>query len=137
MAEEMEGFLCVCGNHDIQYHDKVPDYRILEIGAHRIYLCHGHKDFLSYYHYKPMVMHAKAHGCDTVFFGHVHTYDDEVIDGVRLLNPGSIRHNRDGSRASYMLVEISEEEITVTKKEYVKVSQPGFLEKLIRKLLGG
>jgi putative phosphoesterase len=136
-VEEMDGFLCVCGNHDLQYHGKVPDYRILEIGAHRIYLCHGHKDFLSYYHYKPMVMHAKAHGCDTVFFGHVHTYDDEVIDGVRLLNPGSIRHNRDGSRASYMLVEISEEEITVTKKEYVKVSQPGFLEKLIRKLLGG
>ena len=139
MAEEMEGFLCVCGNHDIQYHDKVPDYRILEIGAHRIYLCHGHKDFLSYYHYKPMVMHAKAHGCDTVFFGHVHTYHDTELDGVRLLNPGSIFHNRDGSSPTYMLVTINEEGLHVQGVTYQTESAKhpqGWLMRLLNRLSG-
>ncbi|HCK87986.1 MAG TPA: YfcE family phosphodiesterase [Erysipelotrichaceae bacterium] len=135
--EQMNGFICVKGNNDFLYYNAVPDHQILHVRGHTIYVCHGHMDFLSYFHYEPMVQRAKAYGADIIFFGHVHTYDDEVIDGVRLLNPGSIRHNRDGSRASYMLVEISEEEITVTKKEYVKVFQPGFLEKLIQKLLGG
>ena len=131
--EDMEGYVCVCGNNDFFYRGQVPDNLVLQIAGHTVYVCHGHMDFLSYFHYEPMIQRAKAKGADTIFFGHVHTYLDTVQDGVRLLNPGSIRHNRDGGMPTYMLVEISQEEIRVTRKEYGTASQKpsGWLGKLI------
>lgn len=132
--DELEGFLCVRGNNDFALGNNAPDQRILEAGGHRIYICHGHMDFLSYFHYEPMARRAKAQGCDTVFFGHVHTYDDLTVDGVRLLNPGSLRHNRDGSPPSYMLVHISDSGIEAVRMDYIarkKQSRETWLDRLI------
>ncbi len=132
--DELEGFLCVRGNNDFVLGNNAPDQQILEAGGHRIYICHGHMDFLSYFHYEPMVQRARAKGCDTVFFGHVHTYDDLVVDGVRLLNPGSLRHNRDGTPPSYMLVHISEDGITAQRMEYAAAKRQNgntWLDRLI------
>lgn len=137
--EAMEGFICICGNHDLRYHEQVPEYRIFEFCGHRIYACHGHKDFLSYFHYEPMVMHAKKHGCDTVFFGHVHTYHDTILDGVRLLNPGSIWHNRDGSSPTYMLITVTEKGLIVQGVVYrteAAKHQDGWLMRLLNWLSG-
>lgn len=134
--EAMEGYICVCGNNDFFYRGQVPDNLTLHICGHTVYVCHGHMDFLSYFHYGPMIQRAKAKGADIIFFGHVHTYLDTVEDGVRLLNPGSILHNRDASRPTYMLVEISEDEVRAVRKEYIpsgsgESKKSGFLEKLI------
>lgn len=139
--EEMEkmGYLCVLGNHDSQYQGQVPEYLVLEFCGHRIYVCHGHMDFFFYYHYGPMVMHAKSHNCDTVFFGHVHTYHDTMLDGVRLLNPGSIFHNRDGSSPTYMLIEINEESINVQGVVYQSEAsrhKEGWLMRLLNRISG-
>lgn len=137
MEEEyMDGYICVRGNNDYLYTRKTPDSLTLHIQGHIIYVCHGHMDFLSYFHYEPMINRAKAEGADIIFFGHVHTYLDTVQDGVRLLNPGSIRHNRDASPPSYMLVEISRENVTVTKKELIRTRKPGLIDKLIEFLTG-
>ena len=135
--DELEGFICVRGNNDFLVSDKVPDHTVLEAGGHRIYICHGHMDFISYFHYDPMIRHARELGCDTVFFGHVHTYYDETVDGVRLLNPGSIRHNRDGSTPSFMLVHIDDEGIHATRMAYAAEENTGeetWLEKLLNML---
>ena len=86
---------------------------------------------LPYFHYEPMINRARAEGADIIFFGHVHTYLDTVQDGMRLLNPGSIRHNRDATPPSYMLVEISRENVAVTKKEYIRPHKHGIVEKII------
>ena len=55
---DMEGFLFVRGNHDFYLGNNVPDWRIIEVLGHRIYLCHGHLDILIYYHYDLMAKHA-------------------------------------------------------------------------------
>ena len=131
---ELEGFICVRGNNDFPLGNDAPDQTVLEAGGHRIYICHGHMDFLSYFHYEPLARRAQARGCDTVFFGHVHKYDDETVEGVRLLNPGSLRHNRDGSAPSYMLVHINEDGILAQRMEYVpagKTGEDSWLDKLI------
>ena len=138
-TDEMEGFLCVRGNHDLLYDDSIPDYRVLEFNGQRIYVCHGHKDFFSYYHYKPMVAHAKAHNCSTVFFGHVHTYHDTILDGVRLLNPGSVFHNRDGTSPTYMLIRVTEKGLIVQGVTYQTESAKhpeGWLMRLLNRLSG-
>ena len=116
--EEMSGYICVCGNNDFGYGNNVPDHIVLKAGNHRIYVCHGHLDFRSYYRYGPMAKRAKENGCDIVFFGHVHQPYDQTVDGVRLLNPGSIRGNRDMSPPSYMLVTVDGDEVDVQLMTY-------------------
>ena len=134
-AGEMDGFICVEGNNDFGYHGEIPLNQVLAVGKHRIYICHGHMDFLSYFHYEPMVKRAVNMGCDIVFFGHVHTYYDEVLDGVRLLNPGSIRHNRDGSPPSYMLVHIRDDDIDVMHMTYGShEKKEGWFARFLKKL---
>ena len=133
-AEQMGGYICVKGNNDYLYYSQIPDTMTLHIKGHTVYVCHGHLEPISFYGFKPMVRNAKDIGADTVFFGHVHTVHDTTEDGIRLLNPGSIRQNRDGSPPSYMLVHISEDRIDAEVKEYVrkKTKTDSFLEKLIR-----
>ncbi len=136
--KDMEGWICVCGNNDFQYGSAVPDQQILEAAGHRIYICHGHMDFISYFHYRPMAARAAAKNCDLVFFGHVHTVHDETVDEIRILNPGSLLHNRDGSAPTYMLVHLSENNINVQVMQYhsdtPSLKEDGWLMKLIRAL---
>ena len=47
--------------------------------------------------------------CDTVFFGHTHVATDTIVDGVRLINPGSLYYSRDGRPISYCIITIDEE----------------------------
>ena len=47
--------------------------------------------------------------CDIVFYGHTHVAKDETLDGIRLVNPGSLRYSRDGRSPSYAIVTIEED----------------------------
>jgi predicted phosphodiesterase len=42
-----------------------------------------------------------------VIFGHSHQTEDTTIDGIRILNPGSISYPRDTNK-SYMEISINE-----------------------------
>ena len=97
----------VRGNND--YYD-VPEYKILAVGGHRIFLTHGTR--LVYFgDYHLLAHRARQHECDIALFGHTHIYCDEVVDGIRCLNPGSIWHNRDGSESSFMILELEGYEV--------------------------
>lgn len=105
----LEGYAAVMGNND--YYGEYPMNLVLEIGSHRIYVCHGHRDMM-FGHFEMLANKAKDKGCDIVCFGHTHIPFDKVVDGVHLLNPGSIWHNRDGSEPSYMVVHIHGEKVS-------------------------
>lgn len=107
-------FVFVHGNND--YCSTAPFDRILTIGNHRIFITHGHH-YLYWNDKSSLVRKAKAEGCDICCFGHTHCYFDEEIDGVRMLNPGSLRCNRDGKNPSYMLIELDGEKIRTQRKE--------------------
>jgi putative phosphoesterase len=104
----LEGFAAVAGNND--YYGSYPGHLVLHIGEHRFLLTHGHRDF----HWGRMDMlaeAARAHNCDVVCFGHTHVPYDDTVKGIRLLNPGSLSHNRDGSDPSYMILTLHGSEI--------------------------
>ena len=113
LPEQMEGFTAVAGNMDFWDY---PDEIVLEIEGHRILVMHGHRLFPSY---RPdhdlMAAAAKKEGCDTVFYGHTHLYYDGTVNGVRMLNPGSIYRNRDESPRCFMEVEITKDAITAKR----------------------
>lgn len=108
----LEGFACVRGNND--YDLEMPDHLILKIGEHRILLTHGHHDLL-WRGLDQLASRAKRNGCDIVCYGHTHAYSDRTVNGIRLLNPGSMRYNRDGSNPCYMLVKLEGSRIAVTR----------------------
>ncbi|MFV0254886.1 MAG: metallophosphoesterase [Erysipelotrichaceae bacterium] len=108
--EHLYNFISVSGNND--YYSNYPEERVFTIGNFKILLTHGHRYF---YHSieKQLVTKAKTLGCDIVCFGHTHKIVNVTIDGVRLLNPGSLNYNRDGNPLSYMLIHLSEVDIDV------------------------
>lgn len=112
---EAYGFTGVQGNND--YYDAFPMHRILNIGNHRIYMCHGHRDMF-FNNYEMLADKAKANDCDIALCGHSHIYHHEVVNGVTCLNPGSIWRNRDLSEPSYMTVILSDDDIRVTRHEF-------------------
>lgn len=87
---------------------KGPEEIIEEIAGRRFLICHGHrygvKESLNNLFYRGKEVQA-----DIVIFGHSHVPVYEVIDGLVLLNPGSIAFPRGGSRRSYALLKLNEE----------------------------
>ena len=111
--QELEGWICVAGNND--FDPNLPLEQIIEAGDHRILLVHG--DRLIYRGgYTALAAAGAEHGCDIVCFGHTHRYADKTVQGIRLLNPGSLRYNRDGSETGYMEVWIKGDEIRAVRK---------------------
>ena len=102
--EELEPFVSVKGNNDWQY--EFPKHKILEIGKHRIFMLHGE----NYAWARNLLTEkAKQEDCDTVFFGHVHLFCDELENGIRMISPGSSFYNRDMSNPSYARVYIEDD----------------------------
>ena len=65
-----------------------------------------------------LVQKAKEHGCNLVLFGHTHVFDFEVVEGITLVNPGSLHHNRDGSNPCYALITVDQGKISVQRIDY-------------------
>lgn len=102
----------VKGNND--YFSNAPYERVLHFGGIKIYMCHSHKLY-GYPARKALVRKAKEYGCALALYGHTHMYDDSEVDGVKVLNPGSCWHNRDGREPSYAIVDIEDGEIKIQR----------------------
>ncbi|MEG0823881.1 MAG: metallophosphoesterase family protein [Erysipelotrichaceae bacterium] len=102
----------VRGNND---YANYPNSECLEICGYRILVIHSHQ-FYGYLPIGRIAAYAKENGYDVVFYGHTHVSNDETIEGIRLINPGSLWRSRDGKAPSYALVEIETNNIKVEFK---------------------
>lgn len=112
--DDIKPFISVMGN--IDFNTELPQYRILEVGGHRFMLTHGHKqsgglEILSKY--------GKDNDCDVVLYGHTHRPNDCVIDGIRLINPGSCFNNRNGLGPTYCILKIDDDGII--NADYIEI----------------
>lgn len=108
--------VAVVGNNDhymaqLEYAEE----KILEIYGKRIFMAHGHKHCVKQ-GFNVLNAVAKSNKCDIALFGHTHTAFYEKINGIHMLNPGSIgcpsvRGN------TYALINITEDNITFEIKE--------------------
>lgn len=109
---KLKGFIAVKGNNDFY-----PGYqraRIIEVNEHRILIIHG--DGLFYGQNRDgLVATAKDNDCDIVLFGHSHVFEHQIIDGITLINPGSLNYNRDFSNPCYAIVDIEIDSVNVTR----------------------
>lgn len=91
------------GNCD--FFSLLPDEGTLEVEQLKIMYCHGHK-----YGVKKdldiVARVAKERGCDVVLYGHTHSALITEIDGVTLINPGTLRYPAgEGGSYCYLVVE--------------------------------
>ena len=94
-------YLCG-GNCDFFSH--YPDEGVIQIESVKILYCHGHK-----YRVKSTLLElahtAKERDCDIALYGHTHQALVSEIDGVTLINPGSLsRPVGEGGSYGYLVV---------------------------------
>lgn len=97
----------VRGNNDFDFN--MNEFHILRIEGVRMYILHSHR--LSYRNREQqLVQLAKANDCQMVIYGHTHVPMAEKVDGVLLVNPGSMTYPRDGNSPCYARMVIKDPE---------------------------
>lgn len=111
--EHAQELTAVTGNMDRGL--DLPETATVELGSVEFVLTHGHGDITNHEDLAALVY---EHSEDAVgVSGHTHQVFDEVIDGVRLLNPGSATGAGPASTASMMVAAVKDVELDVTLHE--------------------
>lgn len=101
--DEYPMYHTVMGNND--YFCDYPEKLILPAEGHQILVMHGNQ-FPYMRRVQKMAEFAKQLGCDIFCYGHTHVAALEEIDGVMMINPGSVWRARDGRGPSYAVIMI-------------------------------
>lgn len=105
--KQLSGWASVAGNND--YYAELPETRIVTVKGLKILVTHSH--LVSYFHRTDrLVQMAKENECQIVCFGHTHIFTHEMVDGIRLVNPGSLRYNRDGTPPCYAIIHVDDQD---------------------------
>ena len=96
------------GNCD--FFSPLPEDGVLEIEYLKIYYCHGHK-FGVKSELSKLAEAAKAKGADIVLYGHTHKALISEVDGVTMINPGTLRYSI-GKGGSYCYLVIHKDKAT-------------------------
>lgn len=93
----------VSGNND--FFSDLPREDVIDIEGNRVLVTHGHYYGVSM-EFDQLAQAAKERGCNAAFFGHIHVPVVEKMDGILLVNPGSLAFPRQrGRRPSYAVLE--------------------------------
>ena len=91
----------VRGNCD--YSSDAPASEVVAIGRHKVFMAHGHT-FGVGFGLEGLAEAAKEAGCDHAFFGHTHVPMKTEVDGITVINPGSISLPRQDGRIPTFVV---------------------------------
>ncbi|MGL5978623.1 MAG: metallophosphoesterase family protein [Erysipelotrichaceae bacterium] len=106
----LETFHIVQGNND--YYSDFPDMLSFASPMGELGLLHSHQ-FFPFKREAELVRVAKQKGWRIVCYGHTHIKMCKEVDGVWLINPGSLFYNRDASAPCYAILEIQESKLEV------------------------
>lgn len=91
----------VRGNCDFSTFEKE---LVIKIDDKKILLVHG-DEYLVNFTDKHLVKRAKMLNCEIVVHGHTHVVKNIIVDGIRIINPGSISNSRSNYEESYMVAD--------------------------------
>lgn len=81
--------------------------QLITLAGKKIFITHGHQYNVKY-NLQNLFYRASELAADIVIYGHTHMSNIEYIDNICFLNPGSPSRPRGGSKASFILLKISE-----------------------------
>ena len=99
----------VKGNCD--FFDNYPTEICLDFDGVHIFATHGHK-YGAKHTLGLLTSRAVEQNASIVLYGHTHIFEDTFLDGIRLINPGSLGRSRD-KNSSFVLLEINNGEVVV------------------------
>lgn len=102
----LSNFAAVIGNNDYNY---LPEQIVVNVGNQKALVVHSHRQGIFDTKLKLAAL-AQEQGASFVFYGHTHVFNDEIVNGVRIMNPGSLWRSRDDSSRSYAIFEIDEDD---------------------------
>lgn len=106
VAPPLVPILAVCGNNE--WYAEIPYHTVVSFEGIQFYITHGFQEGVKR-DLSRLAAHAKKNGCQVALFGHTHTRTDETIDGIRLINPGSVCY----PGCSYAILTLCGTELTV------------------------
>ncbi len=107
--EEVTGLACfaVRGNNDLG--SMLPGESIIMLGKHKTFITHGH-NFNVYHSTSELRRYAQGLGCDIAMYGHTHIPEVDMVNGITVVNPGSLAYPRQGNRLpSYIVADINKD----------------------------
>ena len=107
--EEVTGLACfaVRGNND--FGSMLPADSIIMLGQHKTFITHGHLHDV-YISTAELRRYAKGLGCDIVMYGHTHIPEVKRINGITVVNPGSLTNPRQkGRNPSYVIATVKDD----------------------------
>jgi len=117
------GFFCdwkiVSGNNDYEY--STPEAAVLEFCDDRFYLCHGHRHLLHNGNHS-LIGAARNTQANVVMFGHTHVPLCKNVNGILLINPGSVGASRGRTGESFAVVECTAGK--QPKVEFYEIKEP-------------
>ena len=94
----------LAGNNDF-FSDNLREMEFV-FGTKKAFMTHGHYYYVSLGPER-IIEEGKMRNADIVMFGHTHKPFLEMIDGMIVLNPGSLSYPRqEGRKGSYIMMEI-------------------------------
>ena len=94
----------LAGNNDF-FSDNLREMEVV-FGTKKAFMTHGHYYYVSLGPER-IIEEGKMRNADIVMFGHTHKPFLEMIDGMIVLNPGSLSNPRqEGRKGSYIMMEI-------------------------------
>lgn len=105
-SNNISPFLSVKGNCDYYPYD---EFMLIDTPYGKLQM--HHIPFYSESSYE----RSKKIGVKILIFGHTHIFEDKEVDGIRIINPGSISYSRRGDEG-YVILEISSNKVEVIHK---------------------
>ncbi len=82
--------------------------QLLKAGKCRIFCAHGNEQNVTN-GLDEIISEAKASDCNIILYGHTHVYKTDKVDGIYIMNPGSLGTPRGKNSPSFGILEINEE----------------------------
>lgn len=98
-----KAMIYVGGNCDFGMHKSV---QTVTVCGYKIFCTHGHVQEV-HSGLGRLVAEAKSNDCKIALYGHTHLYRTENIDGVFVMNPGSLDSPRNHNKPTYGVIEIT------------------------------
>jgi uncharacterized protein len=128
-AADTEGFYTdwnvVSGNND--YNITMPEVLNFEFAEYQIFMCHGHR-YSSYGGYNTLAAAARNSGADIALCGHSHIPHNKVMNGIRVINPGSVGRPRSRVGATFAVIECSQDKPLIVK--FYEISSHGNIKEI-------
>ena len=91
---------------------------VVAVDGHTLWLTHGHLYGVNF-GLENLAQEAIARGCDIAVYGHTHMAVERNVAGVLILNPGSIARPRGNGPASFMVLTLENNKISVNLRECI------------------